>query len=101
MPPRGPFAESSRSPKMEPQRAVDTDGVSAPSLDDSLRIVGRMPGVDAWCALAEEVLVAFGMTDDERAELVATIRGREDPAGLLLSRIAAHAQTELAADGPD
>ena len=66
--------------------------VSASSLDDSVRIVGRMPGVDAWCALADEVvatqdpalesraeeaLVAFGMTDDERAQLVATIRGRE------------------------
>ena len=75
-----------------------------------------MPGVDAWCALADEVvatqdpalasraeeaLVAFGMTDDERAELVATIRGREDPAGLLLRRIAAQAHTDLSADGPD
>ena len=69
-----------------------------------------MPGVDAWCALADEVvatqdpalesraeeaLVAFGMTDDERAQLVATIRGREDPAGLLLGRIAAQAHTDL------
>ena len=75
-----------------------------------------MPGVDAWCALAEEVvathdpalesraeqaLVAFGMTDDERAQLVATIRGREDPAGLLLGRIAAQAHTEPSTDGPD
>ena len=57
-----------------------------------------MPGVDAWCALADEVvaaercrrsstapeervLVNLGVTDDERAELAATIRGREDPAG--------------------
>ena len=75
-----------------------------------------MPGVDAWCALADEVvatqdpalesraeeaLVAFGMTDDERAQLVATIRGREDPAGLLLGRIAAQAHTDPSTDGPD
>ena len=75
-----------------------------------------MPGVDAWCALADEVvaaqdpalesraeeaLVAFGMTDEERAQLVATIRGREDPAGLLLGRIAAQAHTDLSTDGPD
>ena len=73
-----------------------------PSLDDSVRIVGPMPGVDAWCALADQVvaandpaiedrartvLVSLGVTDDERAELAATIRGREDPAGLLLAQV--------------
>ena len=72
-----------------------------------------MPGVDVWCALADEVvatkdaaltsrtqnaLVALGMTDDERTELVATIRGREDPAGLLLARVAANAHTDPSAD---
>jgi hypothetical protein len=74
-----------------------------------------MPGVDVWCALADEVvatknaaltsrtqnaLVALGMTADERTELVATIRGREDPAGLLLARVAANAHTDPSADRP-
>ncbi|HEU4332706.1 MAG TPA: CHAT domain-containing protein [Lapillicoccus sp.] len=75
-----------------------------------------MPGVDVWCALADEVvatndpalaartqdaLVALGMTDDERRELVATIRGREDPAGLLLARVATNAHTDPSADAPE
>ena len=72
-----------------------------------------MPGVDAWCALADQVvavndtaildrartvLVNLGMTDDERAELTATIRGREDPAGLLLAQVAADAHTDASDD---
>ncbi|MEP6648800.1 MAG: CHAT domain-containing protein [Lapillicoccus sp.] len=75
-----------------------------------------MTGVDAWCALADEVvaandaalqsrtlaaLVTLGLTDDERAELVTTIRGREDPAGVLLARVAADAHTDTSADPSD
>ena len=86
-----------------------------PSLDDSVRIVGPMPGVDAWCALADQVvaandpaiedrartvLVSLGVTDDERAELAATIRGREDPAGLLLAQVVENAHTDVSDDAP-
>jgi hypothetical protein len=71
--------------------------------------------VDAWCALADEVvathdpalqartqaaLIALGMTDDQRNQLAATIRGREDPAGLLLAQVASDAHTDAASDAP-
>ena len=74
-----------------------------------------MPGVDAWCALADQVvaandpaiedraksvLVSLGVTDDERAELAATIRGREDPAGLLLAQVVENAHTDVSDDAP-
>jgi len=67
-----------------------------------------MPGVDAWCALADEVvaadnpalqtrtesaLIALGLTDPDRTALLDTIRGREDPAGRLLAQVAANAHT--------
>ena len=73
-----------------------------------------MSGVDAWCALADEVvatndaalqdgtrsaLVKLGVTDQQRDELQATIRGREDPAGVMLAEVAATAHTDLSADG--
>jgi hypothetical protein len=73
-----------------------------------------MSVVDAWCALADEVvatndaallggtraaLVKLGVTDGQRDELEATIRGREDPAGVLLAQVAATAHTDLSADG--
>lgn len=80
--------------------------------DASLRNVGRMPGVDAWCALADEVvalgdpalvsgateaLVLLGLSSSERKALDDEIRGREDPAGQLLGRVveAAREATEL------
>ncbi len=62
-----------------------------------------MPGVDAWCALADEVvalgdpalppraqqaLTALGLADDERSGLADVIRGRADPAGRLLDAVA-------------
>ncbi len=73
-----------------------------------------MSGVDAWCALADEVvatndaalqdgtraaLVKLGVTDQQRDELEATIHGREDPAGVLLAEVAATAHTDRSADG--
>ena len=68
-----------------------------------------MPGVDAWCALADEVvalgddalrrqtqdaLVWLGLTATERQGLSDTIRGREDPAGELLAFVAAWSRAE-------
>jgi CHAT domain len=72
-----------------------------------------MPGVDAWCALADEVvaagnpalqsrtksaLIALGLTDPDRTALAETIQGREDPAGLLLAQVVADAHTNAAGD---
>ncbi|MEP6629703.1 MAG: hypothetical protein ABJA89_04495, partial [Lapillicoccus sp.] len=66
-----------------------------------------MPGVDAWCALADEVvalgdpamparaqqaLSALGLADDERSGLTDAIRGRTDPAGRLLEGVAGTAR---------
>jgi len=74
-----------------------------------------MPGVDAWCALADEVvalgdadlrtgiqraLVALGLTGPERQTLTDTIRGREDPAGALLGVVASTARPEQADHRP-
>ncbi|HVD23945.1 MAG TPA: hypothetical protein VNC23_12705, partial [Lapillicoccus sp.] len=75
-----------------------------------------MPGVDAWCALADEVaaaddpalqsrtesaLIALGLTDPDRTALLETIRGREDPAGLLLAQVAANAHTNTSGAASD
>ena len=75
-----------------------------------------MPGVDAWCALADEVaaaddpalqsrtesaLIALGLTDPDRTALLETIRGREDPAGLLLAQVAANAHTNISGAASD
>lgn len=72
-----------------------------------------MPGVDAWCALADEVvaaddpalqsrtksaLIALGLTDRDRTALAETIQGREDPAGLLLAQVVANAHTNAPGD---
>jgi hypothetical protein len=49
---------------------------------------------------AKSVLVSLGVTDDERAELAATIHGREDPAGLLLAHVVEDAHTDVSDDAP-
>jgi hypothetical protein len=74
-----------------------------------------MPGVDAWCALADEVvaaddpalrsrtesaLIALGLTDRDRTALAETIQGREDAAGLLLTQVVANAHTNRSGDTP-
>ena len=68
-----------------------------------------MPGVDAWCALADEVVAlgdpalrdrmatavaGLGMTAQEREDLLGVISGREDPAGQLLLAAAMIAGSE-------
>ena len=75
-----------------------------------------MPGVDAWCALADEVvalgdpalppraqqaLTALGLADDERSGLADAIRGRADPAGRLLDERRPSGSRRRPAPDPD
>ncbi len=73
-----------------------------------------MPGAEAWCALADEVvslgdaglmervrqaLAGLPIADTERADLLNAIAGRQDPAGLLLLAVASGAPSATPALG--